>query len=193
MSTAIMTAQSAELSPRLQARVAGVFYLLNIITAPIAFYGDSRPRLAFWSGLAATAFYIAVTILFYKLFKPVNKRLSLTAAVFSLIGCAPGIFGPLHITLYRMNSLVFFGFYCVLIGYLILKSSFLPRILGVLMVLAGLGWLTFIWAPLAKYLSPYNYYPGGIGEGLLCLWLLVVGLNAQRWKGQASAAGLAAS
>jgi len=52
-------------------------------------------------------------------------------------------------------ALVFFGFFCLLIGYLIFKSTFLPRILGVLMALAGLGWLTFLSPPLTNYLSPY--------------------------------------
>jgi len=52
--------------------------------------------------------------------------------------------------------LVFFGFYDLLIGYLIFRSAFLPRILGVLMAFAGLGWLTFLSPPLASHLSPYN-------------------------------------
>jgi hypothetical protein len=86
-------------------------------------------------------------------------------------------------------SLVFFGFYCLLIGYLIFRSAFLPRILGVLMAIAGLDWLTFLSPPLAKYLSPYIVALGLLGEGSLCLWLLVIGVNVQRWKEQASAAG----
>jgi hypothetical protein len=82
-------------------------------------------------------------------------------------------------------SFVFFGFYCILIGYLIFRSTFLPRILGVLVAIAGLGWLTFLWPPLAKSLSPYILAPGILGEGSLTLWLLVIGVNAQRWKEQA--------
>ena len=39
-------------------------------------------------------------------------------------------------------SLVFFGCYCLLIGYLVFRSNFLPRVLGVLMALGGVGWLT---------------------------------------------------
>jgi hypothetical protein len=83
---------------------------------------------------------------------------------------------------------VFFGFYCLLIGYLIFRSAFLPRILGVLMALAGLGWLTFLSPPLASHLSPYILVLGFLAELSLMLWLLVMGVNVQRWKEQASAA-----
>jgi hypothetical protein len=55
------------------------------------------------------------------------------------------------------------------------------------MVIAGLGWLTFLSRPLAASLSPYHYVAGGIGEGLLTLWMLVVGVDATRWNEQASA------
>ena len=51
-------------------------------------------------------------------------------------------------------GLVFFALHCLLVGYLILRSTFLPRIVGVLMAFAGMGWLTFLWPPLANYLSP---------------------------------------
>jgi hypothetical protein len=95
----------------------------------------------------------------------------------------------LHLVPSRINNLVFFGFYCLLIGYLIFKSTFLPRILGVLMAFGGLGWLTFLSPPLADYLSPYTLAPGILGEGALALWLLVIGVNVQRWKERAGAAG----
>jgi hypothetical protein len=87
-------------------------------------------------------------------------------------------------------ALVFFAFFSLVIGYLIFKSTFLPRILGVLMVVAGLSWLTFLSPSLgAKYLHPY-LVAAGSGEGLLILWLLVFGVNAARWKAQASAAAI---
>jgi hypothetical protein len=76
-------------------------------------------------------------------------------------------------------AIVFNGFYCLLIGYLIFRSTFLPRILGALMTFAGLGWLTYVSTQLANYLSPYNVASGLVGEGLVMLWLLVIGLNAQ--------------
>jgi hypothetical protein len=83
---------------------------------------------------------------------------------------------------------VFFGVYCLLIGYLIFRSAFLPRILGVLMACAGLGWLTFLSPPLANSLSPYIVVLGFLAELSLMLWLLVMGVNVQRWKERASAA-----
>ena len=81
-------------------------------------------------------------------------------------------------------AVVFSRFYCLLIGYLILKSTFLPRFLGGLMVFAGLGWLTFLSQPLARSLSPYILAPGILAT----VWLLVMGVKVQGWKEQASAA-----
>ena len=82
-------------------------------------------------------------------------------------------------------ALVFFAMYDLLIGYLILRSTFLPRFLGALMVLAGFGWLTFLYEPLADSLSPYVQALGIVAEALLMLWLLVKGVNDERWQQQA--------
>ena len=86
-------------------------------------------------------------------------------------------------------DLVFFGFFDLLIGCLILKSTFLPRILGVLMALAGLGWLIFLFPPLANNLSRYILPLGFLAELFLMLWLLVKGVNVRRWQEQAGASG----
>jgi len=56
------------------------------------------------------------------------------------------------------------------------------------MAFAGLCWLTFLSPPLANYLSPYVVALGVLAELALMLWLLVMGVNVQRWKEQASAA-----
>jgi hypothetical protein len=228
-----------EASPSLKARIAGAVYLLEMLTGGFALFvavklfvsgdaaatatnilaHDSLFRLGAAANLLQFACYTAVTGLFYGLFKPVNRNLSLLAAFFSLVGCTIGAvscffeFVPLivlggahYLSVFNLEQLqalallflklygqffngsfVFFGFYCLLIGYLIFRSIFLPRILGVGMAITGLGWLTFLWPPLTAYLSPYILIVG-IGEVSLTLWLLVAGVNAERWKQQARAA-----
>ena len=90
-------------------------------------------------------------------------------------------------------ALVLFGSYNLLIGYLIFRSTFLPRILGVLLAFSGLCYLinsfaNFLSPAFAAHLLPYILIPG-VAELLLALWLVVLGVNAQRWREQASAAG----
>jgi hypothetical protein len=83
-------------------------------------------------------------------------------------------------------GLVFFGLHCLGIGYLILKSIFLPRVIGALMVLAGFGWLTFLSPPFAQSLAPFNMLPGAVGELSLTVWLIIKGVNVPRWNEQAA-------
>jgi hypothetical protein len=88
-------------------------------------------------------------------------------------------------------DLVFFGFACLVYGYLLFRSGYFPRTLGVLMAIAGLSYLTnsftLILAPAyAGTISPILVL-ALIGELSLCLWLMVKGVDEQRWKEQASA------
>ena len=184
-----MMERIAEASQHPRARITGVIYLLYFLTAVSgeAFVGRGRLVVYDAVNLIAYAFYIAVTLLFYYMFKPVNRSLSLLAAFFSLVGCANDVLGLFNLAPYKISSLVFFGPYCLLLGYLILRSTFLPRILGVLMALAGLGWLIFL-SPLTNYLSTYLKVLGFLAEASLMLWLIVKGVNEQRWKEQAGTA-----
>jgi hypothetical protein len=83
-------------------------------------------------------------------------------------------------------GLVFDGLFLLLIGSLIVRATFLPRVLGAVIALAGVGWLTVLWPPLAHALSPFLQILGFVAEALLMLWLLVRGVNVQRWKQQAN-------
>ena len=85
-----------------------------------------------------------------------------------------------------------FGIYNILTGYLIIRSTFLPRLFGVWWAIAGVGYLinsfAIILAPdFAALLSPWILLPG-LADLVIPLWLLVVGVNVPRWQEQASAA-----
>ncbi len=173
-----------KVSPASWARLTGAFYLLNFVTSLIAFSGKGSPWLLAVCGPAATATYVIVTALLYHLFRPVNRWLSLLAACFSWAGSIYGYINPAYLPVH-MNVLVFYGFYCLLISYLIFRSKFLPHAIGAAMLLPGLSWMTFVWLPLAHFLTPYPYIAGGIGEAILTIWLLTMGVNSSRWKLQA--------
>jgi hypothetical protein len=173
-------------SPRFKARLTGAVYLLYFLTAISAQLLASRGHAAYGlaANLIAAAFYVVLTVLFYFMFKPVNRRLSLLAASISLGGCCATVLNLFHLAT-EISPLLFFGPYCLLLGYLILKSTFLPRILGVLMALAGVAWLTFPMLPSTSHLSVYIEALGILAEGLLMLWLVALGVNPQRWSEQA--------
>jgi hypothetical protein len=88
-------------------------------------------------------------------------------------------------------SLIFFGCFCLVIGYLIFRSGYLPKALGILMQIAGLSYLTnsfaLVLAPaVANRLFPAILVPAFIGEASLCLWLLVKGVNVPKWQERVS-------
>lgn len=178
-----MATSADTMSPHLKARMAGALFLFSSLAAVFGEFIVRRFEIA--SDLIAVSGMLAVTLLLYSIFKPVNRSLASLAASANLLGLACGAlrWNPRGVDI----PVVLNGFYCFLIGYLIFRSTFLPRILGALMALAGLGWLTFLSAPLANYLSPFNLAAGLIGEGSLMLWLLVIGLNAQKWNELAAA------
>src|SRR3989440_12564186 len=240
MNSVKMTTRTAAASPRFKARMAGVFEFLEgtgsaggqvvilgglVVAATVArtpaYFLAPEPLfwLGFASSLIAVAFHIAWAFLFYELFKPVNRSVSLLALCVILVGCAmqaltsllylapllvlqggsslsaftPHQLQALALVFLKLNAqafdvyLVFFGLWCVLIGYLICRSTFLPRILGVLLAIDGVGWMLYLSPPLAQQLFPLIAVASGLAELPLMLWLLVVGVNAERWKEQASA------
>lgn len=223
-------------------RVAGALYLGTIVAGLFAEIG-ARGSLIVGNDAAATArailaheglfragligdlvmlvCYVGVTALFYGMFAPVSRRLSLMAAAFSMIGiailAADGFFllatlrllapstqlaaiigAPQREALALLSlklhgdgydlSLVFFGIYCLMLGWLAWRSGFLPRAIGALMALAGVCYLVNsvadLAAPaLARSLSPHLMDPTLIGEAALALWLLAFGTNG-RFRGR---------
>jgi Domain of unknown function (DUF4386) len=186
MSAAVMMKRIAEASPRFKARMASVLYFFSLLTAGLT-ETFVRGRLNYAGGYIAIAGMAAMTLVSYDIFKPVDRSVSLLAVFFAFVGLA---FEALRLQPRGLNiALVFHGFYCILIGYLIFRSTFLPRILGALMAFAGLAWLTYLSNSLVNHLSPYNLASGLFGDVSVFLWLLLMGVNEQRWKEQARAAG----
>lgn len=168
-------------------------------------------------GLISVALYVGVTTLFYVIFRPVSGTIALLALTSGLVAMAitavAAIFelGPLAILqttsaglsagelraqallLVQVGgqvgpiSLVFSGVFQILNGYLIFRSGFLPRIFGMLVAAAGLGWFVFLAPPLANSLLTGLEVLGFLGEVPLMLWLLVMGINSQRWNERAVA------
>ena len=236
----------ADTSPRQLARIAGALYLMNIlggafaigiVPAMLVVSGDAAAtarniqahELLYRLGLAAhvvvTVTNVPLAVIFYELFRVVNRRLALLDACFILVATAieaAGLlnqFAPLALLgsgpyasalpATQLQALaylsvdlsgigysvhtVFFGVDIVCLAYLVLGSRFVPRAVGVLLAIDGLAYLFYSFANLvapgfAAQLVPWIQLPALFGEGSLCVWLLVVGLDVEQWKEWASAA-----
>jgi hypothetical protein len=241
LEAAQVTKQRGAWSPRAKARIAGVFEALEgtasaggqvVILGSFVVAGNAAATAAhilanqplYWAGfttqLLGVAFHVTWALLFYELFKPVNRTIASLALCAVLVCCAmqaltallylapllvlqggsalsaftPAQVQALAFAFLKVNGqafnvdLVFFGFWCVLSGYLIFRSTFMPRILGVLLMIDGVGWMLFMLPPLANFLFPVIAVASGLAELPLQLWLIVMGVNSARWKAQAGAA-----
>ena len=181
----------------------------NIIASETLF------RLGIASWIVVYTADLIVTWALYILLQPVNRSLSLLAAWFRLVFVA--IIGINTLNLFvvlqlakdtdyaqltlvlnayaygETISFVFFGFHILVLGYLIFKSDYLPRILGLLLIVAALGYIVDSFASFIS--SSYDdneltfllmvAVPAVIAEFSLNLWLLFKGVNVERWKRRA--------
>ena len=176
--------------PRRTARLAGVLWLVVIAVSVISVATKSgMPRLAFAANQFGAVCYLGVTVLLYQLFKPVDSGIALFAAFCGLVGIASGA----ALELVRSDppaqgfyiEMVFFGAQIISIGYLITRSTLIPRILGVLLLLGGSSYVinsftNFLAPEIGAHLAPFIIPVAILGEGALTLWLLVKGVNVSR-------------
>ena len=219
-------------SPRLLARLAGVFFLLTIVGGVIA-QGFISERLIDFRDATATAnnilanrelFQIGFSIyliemacqvvtglLMYRLLRPVNRTLALLMLLFEFTGIVIKTFArvfyitPLYVLdggvalsgldaeqlrsisllLLKVNdygaatAIAFFGFSTLLDGYLVFRSGFLPRWLGVLGMIAAFGWLAFIYPPLGYSVFMYAALFGLLASAAKIFWLIVFGVDEE--------------
>jgi hypothetical protein len=169
---------SRQPSPGLWARIAGAFYFVAVIAAVFCeFFAPGKYVIP--AIVIPVTCYAVVTLLLYALLRPVGKGIALLAVVLNLAGLALEAFRwqPLGVNI----AMLFHGSFCILIGWLIFRSTFLPRVLGAFMLIAGLVWLIYLSPALSRRLAPYNTVVGLLGEALPMLWLLAMGVNALRW------------
>lgn len=153
---------------------------------------------------------VALAVIFYRLLRPVSRTLALIAAAFRLAYAAINganvtlHFAPLlvltgqppqqslAVTFTQLHllgfdvALVFFGVHVAVLGYLIFRSSYLPRVLGLLLMLGGAAYLA---NSLFSLLAPgalagralILLAPAGVAEIAIALWLLVVGVDIKKW------------
>jgi hypothetical protein len=81
-------------------------------------------------------------------------------------------------------ALVFFGFSTLIKGWLIIRSTYIPRGLGWIAVVGGIGWLAFLWPPLGYRLFLYIAVVGLLGSLATIVWLIFFGVNEARWAEQ---------
>lgn len=79
---------------------------------------------------------------------------------------------------------IFFGLWLLPMGYLVFKSGFIPRIVGVLLVIAGVGYVVQSFAAFLGYNVNIILFTG-LGELVFLLWLLIKGVNIEQWKKRA--------
>ncbi len=235
-----MTTRKHETPPIAYARIAGLLYLLIIVSGIFAevavrtgliVKGDPSATAAnvlasqpmFRAGFVADSVMllsdVAIAVLFYALLRPVSKVLALTAASFRLAQAAVLGFNLLNyyapmILLTRpeytnafeprqLNALaafffdlqahgydlglLFFGASCLVLGWLVIRSWYFPRIFGYGLVAAGLVYLAgsltrFISPGLLEVIAPIYIVPL-IAELAFCLWLLVRGIRVRPNQG----------
>jgi hypothetical protein len=163
---------------RLRARLAGSFYAVALLTAVYAEFivpGAMGPTAV----VVAVGCYVVVTLLLYAILRPVSPIIALAATVIGLAGLMLDAF-QWHP--YGINAgMTLHGVFCILAGWLLLRSAYVPRILAALMGFAGLVWLLYLAPAVILRISPFNSFVGLLGEGLPMLWLLFAGIrNSQR-------------
>ncbi len=238
-----MDVVTAETSPLIKARVAGLLLLIVAILAPFSVIyvpstlivpGDAMAtadniraseglfRLGIVSDTLIFLIEIVLTALLYVLLRPVSRTLSLVAAFARLaLAIIQGInllpyfiallllSGAGYLTVFEPDQLdalvllflnahgygvfiwqLFFGFHLFVLGYLIFKSGYFPRILGILMVLGSLGYLLDSYGNILfpNYEEIFGVIVGVtavIGELPFFLWLLIKGVNVHRYNERA--------
>ena len=144
-------------------------------------------RFAAWAVLTTCVFQAVAALLYLGPWVALNSGGALAAFTPAQQQSLAYFFLRLNGQAFNLD-LVFFGLWCFTTGILIWRSRFLPRFLGVLLAIDGLGWMLYLWPPLGTRLFLYIGIASGLAE-IPLPWFFIFGFNEQRWNEQAGAAG----
>jgi hypothetical protein len=162
----------------------GVFLLYLAAMEAASLLVEQYPGAARIVLLAASLCYLLLSLLFFRMMRPVNRRVALEAMLF---GVAGSVLGILHLCRLasQLRSIPFLGGFLLLNGYLMFRATFVQRFVGVLLMLCGFGWLVFLVPFVAQRTHGHLSQISLVAEGIVALWLLVKGLDEGRWREQA--------
>jgi len=145
--------------------------------------------LATFFGLIATAVETAFTLPLFEALFPLGKAAYLSAFTPDQLAAMTSMSIKAHGTGFGI-ALLLFGPFFFIVGYLIFKSGFIPKAIGLLYMIPAVCYTTSSFALILAPAFANRYYfvmagPAVIGEGALTLWLLVKGVNVERWRERA--------
>jgi hypothetical protein len=142
--------------------------------------------LATFLRLVAIAIQLAATLALLAALFPLGSAAALKAFTPQQLYAFAGLALTVHSHGFGL-ALLLFGACFLFHGYLIFHSGFLPKVIGILIQIAGLCYMTnsfalFLAPKLESVIFPVILLPAFIGEASLCLWLLVKGVDAEKWR-----------
>jgi hypothetical protein len=182
-------------------------------TASNIMAAESLFRLGIVSNLLAPLVMLSVVLVLYRLLKPVNKNMAWLMVIFVVLGVSISMLNQLtkfaalqllsgadYLKVFTTEQLqalallalrlpgniatIFWGLWLFPLGYLVFKSGFLPRILGLVLMISCFGYLIQTFAAFLGYRLNIGLY-AAFGEILFILWLLIKGINAEQWENRA--------
>jgi len=125
--------------------------------------------------------YVVTAFMLYRLLRVASQVTALVALACCLIGCTMDLLRQIHHGWERIDPLLFFGPYCILLGVLLLRADFLPQWIGWPLIAAGVGWLAYLMPAVALHGKVVIFPLGFVAEFELMLWLLAKGVAEGRW------------